>query len=111
MPFMQAAIHPKWQQATVTCACGNTFTVGTTVPSIHVEVCSACHPFYTGQMKYVDTKGRVDSFLNKQAAAKTDRVSKNARRAAKREAEIAKDIARPDTLSALRKTIRENKAK
>jgi len=108
---MQAAIHPKWQEAIVTCACGNTFTVGTTVPSIHVEVCSMCHPFYTGQMKYVDTKGRVDSFLNKQAAASKDRVSKNARRAAKRDEKIAQDIARPDTLAALRKTIRENKAK
>lgn len=106
---MQAAIHPKWQQASVTCACGNSFTVGTTIPSIHVQVCSACHPFYTGQMKYVDTKGRVDSFLNKQAAADKNRVSKTERRAAKRQEKIAIDLSRPDTLSALRKTIRANR--
>lgn len=105
---MKAKIHPQWQEAAVTCACGNTFTVGTTIPSIHVEVCSACHPFYTGQMKYVDTKGRVDAFLNKQASAVKGRVSKNARRAAKRAEQIQLDLAKPDTLSALRKTIRAN---
>ncbi len=105
---MKVKIHPQWHEAAVTCACGNSFTVGTTISSIHVEVCSACHPFYTGTMKYVDTKGRVDAFLNKQAAASKDRVSKTARRAAKRAQEVEADLARPDTLSALRKTIRAN---
>lgn len=67
---MRAKIHPKWYpKAKVTCACGNTFTVGSTVPEIHVEICSACHPFFTGEMKYVDTMGRVEKFQAKQKAA------------------------------------------
>lgn len=106
---MKAKIHPTWQQATVSCACGNNFTVGTTISSIHVEVCSACHPFYTGQMKYVDTKGRVEAFTQKQAAALKDRVSKNERRAAKREARIQLDLSRPESLDVLRKSLRAKK--
>lgn len=67
---MKANIHPKYfQDATVVCACGNTFTTGSTKPSITVEVCSKCHPFYTGEHRFVDTKGRVDSFQKKQAIA------------------------------------------
>jgi large subunit ribosomal protein L31 len=65
---MKADIHPTWYpEAKVTCACGNTFTLGATVPEINVEVCYNCHPFYTGQMKYVDTAGRVDAFIAKKA--------------------------------------------
>jgi large subunit ribosomal protein L31 len=53
---MKAQIHPNWYpEAKVVCACGNTFTTGSTQEEIHVEVCSACHPFFTGQMRYVDT--------------------------------------------------------
>lgn len=64
------AIHPKWHpNAKVTCACGHSFTVGSTKPEIQVEICSACHPFFTGEMKYVDTQGRVEKFQAKQKAA------------------------------------------
>lgn len=67
---MKANIHPKYYpQAKVTCTCGNTFTVGSTLPEIKVEVCSRCHPFFTGEMKFVDTQGRVEKFQAKQAAA------------------------------------------
>lgn len=67
---MKKKTHPKWYpNAKVTCACGNTFTVGATVPSIQVEICAACHPFFTGEMKYVDTLGRVERFQKKQQAA------------------------------------------
>jgi large subunit ribosomal protein L31 len=59
---MKADIHPKYQQATVVCACGNTFTVGSTKPSLRVDVCSKCHPFYTGQQRMLDTTGRVERF-------------------------------------------------
>ncbi|MFH2105409.1 MAG: 50S ribosomal protein L31 [Parcubacteria group bacterium] len=59
---MKPKIHPKYGQATVTCACGNTFKTGSTVDKINVEVCSLCHPFYTGKQKFVDTAGRVDRF-------------------------------------------------
>lgn len=59
---MKDGIHPTYSQATVTCACGNTFTVGSTKVVIHTEACSACHPFYTGQKKLVDSAGRVERF-------------------------------------------------
>jgi len=60
---MKKDIHPKLnKECVVTCACGNTFTTISTLPSITVEICSACHPFYTGQSKFVDTEGRIDKF-------------------------------------------------
>ena len=60
---MKKNIHPQYyKKAKVTCACGNTFEVGSTEPELHVEVCSACHPFYTGTAKFIDTAGRVDKF-------------------------------------------------
>jgi large subunit ribosomal protein L31 len=68
---MKTDIHPKWySDAQVVCACGSMFTVGSTKQSIHVEICSKCHPFFTGEMKYVDTLGRVEKFQQKQAKAK-----------------------------------------
>jgi large subunit ribosomal protein L31 len=59
---MKAGIHPKYVEATVTCACGNTFTVGSTKPQLRVDVCSKCHPFFTGQQRILDTAGRVERF-------------------------------------------------
>ena len=59
---MREGIHPNYYQATVTCNCGNTFVTGSTKENIHVEICSKCHPFYTGKQKLVDTGGRVDRF-------------------------------------------------
>jgi large subunit ribosomal protein L31 len=59
---MKTGIHPKYVEATVTCACGNTFTVGSTKPTLRVDICSKCHPFYTGQQRLVDTAGRVERF-------------------------------------------------
>ena len=64
---MKATIHPQWyNDCKVSCACGNTFTVGATKPEIKVEICSKCHPFFTGEMKFVDTLGRVERFQQKQ---------------------------------------------
>jgi large subunit ribosomal protein L31 len=97
------AIHPKWYpEAKVTCACGNTFTVGAAVPEITVEVCSACHPFYTGQMKYIDTAGRVEAFKAKQAGAVKRVISKTQKRRLKHLKKIQEELERPDTLAALR---------
>lgn len=62
---MKKGIHPEYVEATVTCGCGNTFKTRSTKREIHVEICSACHPFFTGKMKYVDTAGRVERFLRK----------------------------------------------
>ena len=101
---MKANIHPKWYpEAVVTCACGNTFTVGATQPTIQVDVCYNCHPFYTGQMKYVDTAGRVDAFVAKMGKAQKKVVSKSEKRRIKREKKIERELERPDTLADLRK--------
>lgn len=67
---MKTGIHPKYSTATkVTCACGNTFTTGSTLDEIQVEICSMCHPFWSGEEKVLDTQGRVDRF--KKRATKT----------------------------------------
>ena len=58
---MREGIHPDYYQATVTCNCGNTFVTGSTKPEIHVEICSKCHPFYTGQQKANQARGRIDT--------------------------------------------------
>ncbi|MGE0860066.1 MAG: 50S ribosomal protein L31 [Gammaproteobacteria bacterium] len=64
---MKADIHPKYHQVTVKCSCGNTFETGSTLAGdqLMLDVCSSCHPFYTGQQKIVDTAGRVDKFRRK----------------------------------------------
>ena len=65
---MKEKIHPKYVGARVTCACGNSFVTRATVPQIRAEICSNCHPFYTGRQKIVDTEGRVERFRQKYAA-------------------------------------------
>lgn len=62
---MKAGIHPEYQTATVHCACGNTFETRSTASDIHVEICSVCHPFYTGKQRLMDTAGRVERFKQK----------------------------------------------
>jgi large subunit ribosomal protein L31 len=63
---MKAEIHPSWYpEAVVTCQCGNTWTTGATVPEIRTEICSNCHPFFTGEQRIVDTEGRVDKFMKR----------------------------------------------
>ena len=64
---MKAKIHPRYGAATVTCACGNTFMTRATRPDIRVEICSNCHPFFTGRQKLMDTEGRVERFKAKYA--------------------------------------------
>jgi large subunit ribosomal protein L31 len=67
-PHMKAAIHPDYKETTVTCSCGNTFLTRSTLGhDLQIEVCSNCHPFYTGKQKIVDTGGRVDKFRKKYA--------------------------------------------
>jgi large subunit ribosomal protein L31 len=62
---MKEGIHPNYAEAVVKCACGETFTTGSTKKDLHVEICSKCHPFYTGKQKLIDTGGRVDKFKKK----------------------------------------------
>ena len=72
---MKKDIHPQYEEATVHCSCGNTFTTRSTKKELHVELCSQCHPFYTGKQKLVDSGGRVDRFkrrLEKRSAETAD---------------------------------------
>ncbi|MBN2705228.1 MAG: 50S ribosomal protein L31 [Deltaproteobacteria bacterium] len=62
---MKEGIHPKYENCEVNCACGFSFTTCSTVPEIKVEVCSQCHPYYTGKQKFVDSAGRIDKFRKK----------------------------------------------
>jgi large subunit ribosomal protein L31 len=65
---VKEGIHPKYHEVEVRCACGNTFKTRSTKPELHLEICSACHPFFTGKLKYIDTAGRIEKFQNKFAA-------------------------------------------
>ena len=62
---MKAGIHPEYKQTTIRCACGEVIEIGSTKEDIQVEICSKCHPFYTGKQKLVDTGGRIDKFKKK----------------------------------------------
>jgi len=62
---MQKDIHPKYFETVVKCGCGNSFTTGGTRPELKVDICSACHPFFTGKLKFIDTAGRIEKFKNK----------------------------------------------
>lgn len=91
---MKANIHPQWYpDAQVVCACGKTYTIGSTKPLIHVELCSNCHPFYTGEQRFVDAASRIQKFQQKQAVAQTF----TAKKVKKQEEQNIKDNA-PKTL-------------
>ena len=64
---MKKTIHPKYEEAKYSCICGNSFTVGSTKPQVKIEICSQCHPFFTGEQRFVDTAGRVDKIKKKYA--------------------------------------------
>ena len=86
---MKPGIHPEYMECTVTCSCGNTFKTRSTKPEIRIEICNACHPFYTGQQKFVDTGGRVQRFADKFGSANELVAAREAERKAKRAAEVA----------------------
>lgn len=87
---MKQAIHPTYNDAKVTCACGNTFTTGSTLEKIEVEVCSKCHPFFTGQQKFVDIKGRIDKFNEKVTRGQVYTAKKAAKKSDKKAKKEAK---------------------
>ena len=95
---MKAKIHPEYNEdCVVTCACGNTFTTGSTMKEIRVELCNQCHPFYTGKQKFVDTARRVEKFQEKAAkvsAAAAVRKGKKVKKAAAAVKKIAKKAAK-----------------
>ena len=72
---MKQGIHPVYNETTVSCACGNVIETRATKDNIKVEICSACHPFFTGKQKIIDTAGRVEKFKARQTAAKTKKAA------------------------------------
>ncbi len=88
---MKTSLHPTYHSVVVKCACGTTFNSGSTKDKIEVEICSACHPFFTGEMKFVDTMGRVEKFQAKVQAASGKIKKKDKKKA-------ASDSPRPKTL-------------
>ena len=73
---MKEGIHPEYHEAKIKCACGNEFTAGSTAEEIHVEICSKCHPFFTGKQKLVDSAGRVERFKRKYAKFEKNKETK-----------------------------------
>jgi large subunit ribosomal protein L31 len=94
---MKKGIHPEYNtDCKISCACGNTFTTGSVLKEIRVELCSQCHPFYTGKQKFVDTARRVEKFqerADKQTAASTARKGKKVKKAAVTAKKTAKKAA------------------
>ncbi len=68
---MKSGIHPQYVRCEVTCGCGTKFVTRSTVPKINIEICSSCHPFYTGKQKFVDTAGRIEKFRKKYGERKS----------------------------------------
>lgn len=91
---MKTNFHPQYYpEVTITCSCGNTFVTGSTVENIHVDMCSACHPFFTGEMKFVDVQGRVEKFQAKQLKAKDFKAKTKKQKSAKQaDARSLKDM-------------------
>jgi large subunit ribosomal protein L31 len=90
---VKVKIHPKWfPEARVHCACGNSFVTGSTLSEIAVEICSACHPLFTGQQKLVDTAGRVDKFNQRSAAARRKQEEAAARKVAREAKKAAAEV-------------------
>ena len=82
---MKQGVHPQYfDQCQVSCACGNKFTTGSTLDKIDVEVCSKCHPFFTGQQKFVDIKGRIDKFNEKVSQGKKYAAAKTTKKETKK---------------------------
>ncbi len=93
---MKVQVHPQYfENATVICQCGNTFTTGSTQEVIHVELCSKCHPFYTGEQKFVDSQSRIQRFQKKQEVAKLHVTKKK------------EEIKKPETPKTLREMLLE----
>jgi large subunit ribosomal protein L31 len=92
---VKEGIHPNYQDVEARCACGNTFKTRSTKPDLHLEICSACHPFFTGRQKLIDTEGRVERF-NKKFGLQTSEQRKTAEKAAKAtKAAAAKKTVKP----------------
>jgi large subunit ribosomal protein L31 len=88
---MKEGIHPNYVETAVTCSCGNTFKTRSTKKELKVDICSACHPFFTGKLKYIDTAGRIEKFQNKFAAGNYASAKKPAKPAKKKTAPVGEE--------------------
>jgi large subunit ribosomal protein L31 len=97
---MKANIHPKYEKTVIKCACGNEIeTRSTASPEIHVELCSACHPFFTGKQKFVDTAGRVDKFRARMEAASAKQKTE------KKQSEKSEELSNKEKLAEIKKEL------
>ncbi len=80
---MKANIHPNWQECRITCACGNSFITRGNTATLQVDICNKCHPFFTGEERFVDKEGRLDKFKNKMALSKKLKAQELAKQKAK----------------------------
>ena len=86
---MKAEIHPEYVECTVRCSCGNTFTTRSTKSEMRIDICNACHPFYTGNQKLIDTGGRVQRFTDRFGSAREAVAAREAAKKAERAAKVA----------------------
>jgi large subunit ribosomal protein L31 len=86
---MKEGIHPRYVATKVTCGFGNAFVTRSTLPELKVDICNACHPFYTGKLKYVDTAGRIEKFQRKFAGTGYSSLTRGKKKAAEAPAEAA----------------------
>ena len=104
--IMKANTHPNWHHdCKVTCSCGNVFTIGSTFAELEVDICNACHPFFTGDMKFVDRQGRVDRFKKKMEKAKKTKSTQKKAKTIHQETKSYREILR-DQQSGLRSETR-----
>lgn len=109
---MKKGIHPKVnKECVVTCACGNTFTTMSTLPSITVDICSACHPFYTGQAKFVDTEGRIEKFSKRKKLAEEKKKKAEGVKASKKSKKKGSQDSKEMTLKEMLKKAKEEEEK
>lgn len=93
---MKQNLHPTWyHNAVVTCACGNSFVTGSTLQTLQIDICSKCHPFFTGELKFVDRQGRVDRFMQKMQVASQKQAAAKAQKQAKKTGKTAQDSTLP----------------
>jgi large subunit ribosomal protein L31 len=81
---LKKGIHPDYKETTVTCACGNTFKTRSTKGDLHIEICSNCHPFFTGKQKLIDSAGRVEKYRKKYKLENKDKESKDSNKSSKK---------------------------
>jgi large subunit ribosomal protein L31 len=110
---MKTGIHPRYEMTTVTCACGSTFETRSTRQNLRVDLCSVCHPFYTGEQRIVDTAGQVERFTNRVARAQATEAkgSKRQQRMSARAAQLAEEKKRVEEAQAAARAAQRERAR